>query len=186
MLPSNSFSGNICFEFSVLVLYSVIIQSLHAKNVFESPEPIFFDDFMAIFFSQVYPGYFGQTPGYPRVAHFPIFRRFCQYSLRYPRVMVFSISFASLIQRNVPAASTSPEPERFFGRRQNFVPKLPLPTPNTKQKASLILSQRRPDGLVPRLVQVPYLYLVTVSKMDGTIFRMKHKCWVHQKYIRYI
>jgi hypothetical protein len=59
--------------------------------------------------------------------------------------------------------------------------KLPLPTPNTKQKASPILSQRRPDGLVPRLVQVPYLYLVYVQ-MDGTL-GSEHECWVHQKYI---
>jgi hypothetical protein len=76
------------------------------------------------------------------------------------------ISFASLIQRNVSAASTSTEPEPFCGRREKKVLYLssPSPIPNTKQKASLILSQRRPDGLMPRLVQVPpYLYLVTES-----------------------
>ncbi len=32
---------------------------------------------------------------------------------------------------------------------ESYVPNSPFPTPNTKQKAYLILSQRRPDGLVP-------------------------------------
>ncbi len=47
------------------------------------------------------------------------------------------------------AESSSPEPERFFGRKESFVPNSPSPTPNTFQKASLIFSQRRPYGLVP-------------------------------------
>jgi hypothetical protein len=37
----------------------------------------------------------------------------------------------SIYTRNVPAESTSPEPERFFGRRESSVPNSPSPTPNT-------------------------------------------------------
>jgi hypothetical protein len=32
---------------------------------------------------------------------------------------------------NVPAESTSPEPERFFGRKESSVPNSPFPNPNT-------------------------------------------------------
>jgi hypothetical protein len=32
---------------------------------------------------------------------------------------------------NVPAETTSPEPERFFGRKRSPVPNLPSPIPNT-------------------------------------------------------
>ena len=35
----------------------------------------------------------------------------------------------SIYSRNVPAESTSPEPERFFGRRESSVPNSPSPSP---------------------------------------------------------
>jgi hypothetical protein len=54
-----------------------------------------------------------------------------------------------------------PGPERFsWDRNRGTVPKSPSPTPNIQQKASMTFGQRRPDGLVPGMLFVPYLYLV--------------------------
>ncbi len=44
--------------------------------------------------------------------------------------------------------------------RRGTVPKSPSPTPNTLWKASMTLGQKLPDGLVPGLLKVPYLYPV--------------------------
>ena len=48
-----------------------------------------------------------------------------------------------------------PDPERFFWKEESTVPNYPSPIPNTWQKASLSMCQRRPDGLAPELGTVP-------------------------------
>ncbi len=61
--------------------------------------------------------------------------------------------------RNVPADPLPPEPERFCGRREVLY-LTPLPHPQHLAEGLPYLYQRRPDGLVPILLKVPYLYLV--------------------------
>ncbi len=75
-------------------------------------------------------------------------------------------SLHKICEINVPAETTSPEPERFFLEKKSPVPNLPFrpsPIPNTyvaEGFPDLHSTQRRSDGLVPGIVYVRYLYLV--------------------------